>query len=205
HERQLKAKHHFKAEQRVGCQARILDDVVVFIPEESRVKEAVVRKAAGKPISTRDPVTQKYRVSVPAPTLHDPRGDWDRLYDALKEQHGLKTRIDFAALEQLVRIAKPQRTKAMTLTATVWRPALDERAEVVRIENGDGTSKLIGLAVDLGTTTMAAYLCDMLTGETIATESIMNPQIKIGGDDVMNRIASSEGADNLQRMQCAVI
>src|SRR5690606_34228184 len=73
HERQLKAKHHFKAEQRVGCQARILDDVVVFIPEESRVKEAVVRKAAGKPISTRDPVTQKYRVSVPAPTLHDPR------------------------------------------------------------------------------------------------------------------------------------
>jgi len=205
HERQLKAKHHFKVEQRVGCQTRVLDDVVVFIPEESRVKEAVVRKAAGKPITVRDPVTQKYFVEVPAPTLHDPRGDWDRLYDALLEQHQIKAKIDFAALEQLALVAKPQRTKAMKLTVTVWRPLLDERAEVVRVENGNTTQKLMGLAVDLGTTTMAAYLCDMLTGETIATESIMNPQIKIGGDDVMNRIASSEGPDNLHRMQRAVI
>ncbi len=205
HEQQLKAKHHFKAEQRVGCQTKVLDDVVVFIPEESRVREAVVRKAAGKPITQRDPVTRKYFVHVPAPTLHDPRGDWDRLYDALLEQHQLKTKIDFLALEQLTQIAKPQRTKVMNLTITIWHPFLDERAEVVRVENGDTTRCLLGLAVDLGTTTMAAYLCDMLSGETIATESIMNPQIKIGGDDVMNRIAASEGADNLKRMQSAVI
>lgn len=205
HETQLKNKHHFKTEQRVGCQTKVLDDVVVFIPEESRIKDAIVRKAAGKPITHRDPVTTKYFVHVPAPTLHDPRGDWDRLYDALFEHHQLKTKIDFLALEQLSLIAKPQRTKAMNLTVTVWRPYLDERAEVIRVENGDTTKILIGLAVDLGTTTMAAYLCDMLTGETLATESIMNPQIKIGGDDVMNRIASSEGADNLHRMQRAVI
>jgi uncharacterized 2Fe-2S/4Fe-4S cluster protein (DUF4445 family) len=204
HEQQLKSKHHFKAEQRVGCQTKILDDVVVFIPEESRIKESVVRKAAGKPIAVRDPVTRKYFVHVPAPTLHNPRGDWDRLHDALVEQHQLRCKIDFVALEQLALIAKPQRAKAMTLTITIWRPQLDERAEVVRIENGDQTRHLLGLAVDLGTTTMAAYLCDMLTGETLATESIMNPQIKIGGDDVMNRIAASEGADNLKRMQHAV-
>jgi len=204
HEQQLKHKHDFKPEQRVGCQARILDDIVVFIPEESRIKESVVRKAAGKAVAVRDPVTRKYCVRVPAPTLHDPRGDWDRVHDALVEQQGLTCKIDFVALEQLALIAKPQRAKAMTLTVTVWRPQLDERAEVVRIENGDATDRLIGLAVDLGTTTMAAYLCDMLTGETLATESIMNPQIKIGGDDVMNRIAASEGAGNLKRMQHAV-
>ena len=205
HEMQLKRKHEFKVEQRVGCQTKILDDVVVFIPEESRIKDAVVRKAAGKPIAVRDPVTRKYFIQVPAPTLHDPRGDWERVYDALIEQYQLKCKIDFVALEQLALIAKPQRTKAMQLTVTVWHPQLDERAEVVRIENGDTTHRLLGLAVDLGTTTMAAYLCDMLTGETIATESIMNPQIKIGGDDVMNRIAASEGEENLRRMQHAVI
>ena len=205
HEQQLKHKHHFKAEQRVGCQTRVLDDVVIYIPEESRVKEAVVRKAAGKPVAIRNPVTRKYFVRVPAPTLHDPRGDWERLYDALQEQHQVKCKIDFLALEQLALVAKPLRTKPMELTVTVWQAQLDERAEVVRIENGDHSDRLIGLAVDLGTTTMAAYLCDMLSGETIATESIMNPQIKIGGDDVMNRIAASEGADNLKRMQMAVI
>lgn len=205
HERRLKTKHQFKPEHRVGCQTRILDDVVIFIPEESRVREAVVRKAAGKPIADRNPVTRKYLVDVVAPTLHDPRGDWDRVRDALKEQYGINTLIDFFALEQLVLIAKPQRTKAMQLTVTVWQPALDEKAEVVRVENGNTVSRLVGLAVDLGTTTMAAYLCDMLTGETLATESIMNPQIRIGGDDVMNRIASSEGPENLKRMQHAVV
>ncbi len=199
HESNLMQKHGFKSSDRVGCQTKVLDDVVVFIPEESRVREAVVRKAAGKPIEIQDPVTRKFFVDVPAPTLHDPRGDWERLRDALKDTHNLDVSIDFCALEQLTDVAKPQRTKAMQLTATVF----DDR-EIVRIENGDTSATLLGLAVDLGTTTMASYLCDMHTGETIATESIMNPQIKMGGEDVMNRIAASEGEDNLKRMQKAV-
>jgi uncharacterized 2Fe-2S/4Fe-4S cluster protein (DUF4445 family) len=90
------------------------------------------------------------------------------------------------------------------LTATVWLPDPNGIGEVVRIENGDTTATLLGLAVDLGTTTMASYLCDMHTGETLATESLMNPQIKIGGDDVMNRIAASDNPEKLDRMQKAV-
>lgn len=81
---------------------------------------------------------------------------------------------------------------------------LAQAGEVVCIENGNTTDKWLGLAVDLGTTTMASYLCDMHTGETLATESLMNPQIRIGGDDVMNRIAASDNPEKLDRMQKAV-
>jgi len=204
HEQNLMTKHGFKQSLRVGCQTKVLDDVAVFIPEESRVREAVVRKAAGKPIDIQDPVTDKFAVHVPAPSLHDPRGDWERLRDALKETHQLETTIDFCALEQLTNVAKPQRTKPMDLTVTVFDNRPYQNPEIVRVENGDTTETLLGLAVDLGTTTMASYLCDMRTGETIATESIMNPQIKMGGEDVMNRIAASEGEGNLKRMQEAV-
>jgi uncharacterized 2Fe-2S/4Fe-4S cluster protein (DUF4445 family) len=204
HEQKLTRKHHYKNGERLSCQTRVLGDAVVFIPEEARVREAIVRKAAGKPIEVRDPVTRKYFSTVPAPTLEDHRGDWERLRDALKAEHNINVAIDFTTLKQLSDIAKPQRAKVMQLTATVWLPDPNGIGEVVRIENGDTTATLLGLAVDLGTTTMASYLCDMHTGETLATESMMNPQIKIGGDDVMNRIAASDNPEKLDRMQKAV-
>lgn len=203
-EDKLLKKHQFKAGERLSCQAKVEGDLVVFIPEEARVRDAVVRKAAGKPIAIRDAVTRKFCVNVPAPTLEDHRGDWERLRDALKQEHDLDVRIDFTCLKQLSDIAKPLRAKPMQITATVWRPQLDAPGEVVRVELGDTTAVWLGLAVDLGTTTMASYLCDMHTGETIATESQMNPQIKIGGDDVMNRIAASDNPEKLDRMQRAV-
>lgn len=204
HEKKLTRKHQYKAGERLSCQARVVDDVVVFIPEEARVREAIVRKAAGKPVAVRDTVTKKYFAVVPAPTLEDHRGDWERLRDALKAEHNIDTEIDFTALKQLSDLAKPQRAKIMNLTATVWLPDPQGKGQVVRIENGDTSATLLGLAVDLGTTTMASYLCDMHTGETLATESLMNPQINIGGDDVMNRIAASDNPEKLDRMQKAV-
>lgn len=203
-EDKLLKKHQFKSGERLSCQAKVQGDIVVFIPEEARVRDAVVRKAAGKPISVRDPVTRKYFVDVPAPTLEDHRGDWERLRDALLATHGIEARIDFSALKQLVDIAKPLRAKPLQLTATVWQADANYPGEVVRVELGDTTAVWLGLAVDLGTTTMASYLCDMHTGETLATESQMNPQIKIGGDDVMNRIVASDNPEKLDRMQRAV-
>jgi uncharacterized 2Fe-2S/4Fe-4S cluster protein (DUF4445 family) len=97
----------------LSCQTRVLGDAVVFIPEEARVREAIVRKAAGKPIAVRDPVTRKYFSTVPAPTLEDHRGDWERLRDALKAEHNINVAIDFTTLKQLSDIAKPQRAKVM--------------------------------------------------------------------------------------------
>lgn len=203
-EAKLLKKNQFKDGERLSCQAKVEGDIVVFIPEEARVRDAVVRKAAGKPIAIRDAVTRKYCVNVPAPTLEDHRGDWERLNQALKAEHNIDTTIDFTCLKQLSDIAKPLRAKPMQITATVWRPRLDAPGEVVRVEIGDTTAVWLGLAVDLGTTTMASYLCDMHTGETLATESQMNPQISIGGDDVMNRIAASDNPEKLDRMQRAV-
>lgn len=143
HEQRLARKHHFKNSERLSCQARVLGDAVVFIPEEARVRETIVRKAAGKPVAVRDLVTRKYFVTVPAPTLEDHRGDWERLRDALKAEHDVEADIDFMALKQLSDMAKPQRAKVMQLTATVWRQDPQCKGDVVRIENGDTSGTLL--------------------------------------------------------------
>ena len=60
HEQKLAKKHHYKTGERLSCQTRVLGDAVVFIPEEARVREAIVRKAAGKPVAVRDhPMTPR--------------------------------------------------------------------------------------------------------------------------------------------------
>ena len=75
--------------------------------------------------------------------------------------------------------------------------------EVIRVEPGY-CERAYGLAVDLGTTTVAAYLCDLATGELLGTSSMLNPQIAYG-EDVMNRIASAKGRDRLETMQRLVV
>ncbi len=47
---------------------------------------------------------------------------------------------------------------------------------------------IYGLAEDIGSTTVAGYLCDLRTGEVLATESMMNPQVTYG-EDLMSRVS----------------
>lgn len=76
---------------RLACQAKVLDDVVVFVPEESRMGKQVVRKAAREITIDLKPAIKKYYVEIPKATLEDTRGDWERLEAGLDTSHGLRT------------------------------------------------------------------------------------------------------------------
>jgi len=165
---------------RLACQAHIHGDVVVFIPEESRARKQVVRKAATERAVELKPAVKEYYVEMSPANLEDPQGDWERLKAELKKQFGLDNLvIDYQALLNLQRTIRCSDWK---VTATVWR-----HREVVKIEPGF-VGKGYGLAVDIGTTTMAGYLCDLSDGKVLATDSMMNPQV-IHGEDVMSRIS----------------
>jgi len=86
------------------------------------------------------------------------------------------------------------------VVAVVWQNSPVDGA-VVDIRPGADPRRLLGLAVDVGTTTIAAYLTDLETGEVITTESAMNPQVAMG-DDVISRLyhatRDAEGAEQLQ-------
>lgn len=179
---------------RQSCVATIHGPVVVFVPEESRAVKQLIRKSARELNIAIQPAVRRYFVELKPATLHDPLGDWERLQAALADQHGLTgLRLDFDVLRQLQRQVRSGEWK---VTAFVW-----QGQEVIRVVPGFAEYAL-GLAVDVGTTTMAGFLCDLDSGHVLATESLMNPQTPYG-DDVMARITyamtHSEGLATLHR------
>ena len=164
---------------RLACQARIRGDIIVSVPEESRLANQVVRKAARERTFELKPTVRKYCVELKPATLDDALGDWERLQAELKKRFKLvNLTIDYQALHSLQRTV---RQGGWRITVSLWMGR-----EVIGVEPGvaeDGC----GLAVDIGTTTVAAYLCRLSTGDVIATESMVNPQVAYG-EDVIARI-----------------
>jgi uncharacterized 2Fe-2S/4Fe-4S cluster protein (DUF4445 family) len=192
------AKFGFAPDARLSCACDVLENVVIRVPEESQTRKQVVRKAAGveRPITVDAPMRLFY-VELPAPTMKDHRGDWERLQAQLEETHGLTNlTIDLPALRSL---QPALAASARAITVTLWH----ER-EVVRVQPGFHDA-LYGLAVDVGTTTVAGHLCHLRTGEILASASCMNPQVPFG-EDLMSRVSySMMNADGTDRMHAAII
>ncbi len=182
---------------RLACQAHINSDVVVFVPEESRLGKQLVRKTAREIAIELKPSVRKYYVEITPPTLDDALGCWERLQAELDKSFGLSGLvIDYQVLRGLQNVMRRDNWK---LTVSVWM-----NREIVNVEPGP-VEKSYGLAVDIGTTTVAAYLCDLSTGEIVATDSMMNPQVAYG-EDVMSRISySMTHSDGLKSMNQTII
>jgi uncharacterized 2Fe-2S/4Fe-4S cluster protein (DUF4445 family) len=164
---------------RLGCVAKVQGDLLVFVPEESRAGKQVVSKAARDIHIDHDPAVKLYYVEVEKPSFEEPTGDFERICAELEKQYGLKDlRIDIQTLRQLPGALRKGGWKA---TVSVW---MDQ--EVIRVQPGQSEANY-GLAIDIGTTTVAAYFCNLATMEVLDTVSMMNPQCKYG-EDVMSRI-----------------
>ena len=186
-----------EAGYRLACATRIQGSVVVFVPEESRAVKQVVRKTATERAIDVKPAIRKVYVELRPPSLQDPLGDWERLSETMRKVFHLdQLSIDYRALLDLSRVL---RTGDWKVTVTLWN-----NREVIRVEPGL-VDRSIGLAVDVGTTTVAGYLCDLKSGEVLATEAIMNPQVSFG-EDVMSRISYAMSHDDgLAKLNAAII
>ncbi len=182
---------------RLGCVAKVLDDLLVFVPEESRAGKQVVSKAARDIHIEHEPAVRVYYVEVDPPTFEEPTGDFERICRGLEREYGLSNlTIDIFALRQL---PDALRKGNWAVTISVWNDK-----EVIRVRPGK-LAHSYGLAIDVGTTTVAAYFCDLTTMEVIDTVSMMNPQCKYG-EDVMARITYHMTTSNgLQRMSDDII
>jgi uncharacterized 2Fe-2S/4Fe-4S cluster protein (DUF4445 family) len=208
-EERYSAKFNFAPDARLSCACHINGDLVVRVPEESQTRKQVVRKAAGvERLVTVDAPMRLYYVELPTPDLKDHRGDWERLCAELQSVHGLTgLRIDPMVLRTLQStLAAANRAVTVTVAHTV--PAFGETVdatalpgEVVRMQPGFHED-LYGVAVDVGTTTVAAHLCHLRTGAILATASRMNPQVPYG-EDLMSRVSyammNDDGADRMHR------
>lgn len=182
---------------RLACAARIEGNALIFVPEESRSAAQVIRKEAGERKIPLNPAVRFFTVSLLPPELDDPRADYERLVASLSAGHDIpRPEIGHHAL---VGLSDALRKGKWTATAALWM----ER-EILAVFPGD-VQEGHGLAIDVGSTTVAVYLCSLRSGKVIAAGSIMNPQVRYG-EDVIARIAYViDQPDGLERMRTAVV
>jgi uncharacterized 2Fe-2S/4Fe-4S cluster protein (DUF4445 family) len=184
--------------RRLGCQAQVQGDIVIDVPAESQVHKQVVRKRVEARDITLNPSTKLYYVEVEQPDMHEPSGDLERLIKALRTDWDLpELEADLGLLKTLqptLRKGEWKVTCAVHMGDDMFGP------RIMHIWPGFYEGTVYGLAVDLGSTTIAGHLCDLATGEVVASSGIMNPQIRFG-EDLMSRVSysmmNSGGADEM--------
>ncbi len=167
------------ADHRLGCHAQICGDLVVDVPAESQVHRQVVRKRLEVDDIDLDPVTRLHFTTVTAQELDTPRSELDLLRDSLAEEWDLH---DLVAPLAVVQEIQQVLTKGREITV-----AVRDGEEIVAAWAGFHDS-IYGVAVDIGSTTIAGHLLDLSSGEALATSGLMNPQIKFG-EDLMSRVS----------------
>jgi uncharacterized 2Fe-2S/4Fe-4S cluster protein (DUF4445 family) len=179
-ERDYAKSNDLEDKRRLGCCVQLLGDAVIDVPPDSQVHRQVVRKRAEVHDIEVEPAVRIYYVEVQEPDMHDPAGDVRRLQEALEFEWGLQNLdCDLRLLQQL-------------------QPALREGAWKVTVAVHEGErliavwpgfhDRLFGAAIDIGSTTIAAHLCNLATGEVAASAGVMNPQIRFG-EDLMSRVS----------------
>ncbi len=185
--------------RRLSCSAKIAGDLVVDIPQDVQINRQVVRKRAESRPIPREPATRLCYVEVEEPDMEQPLGDADRLLEALCSQWDMSgVRMDFRLLPKVQTILRKGEWKVTAavhddgsgpMVTTLW-PGLHNQA--------------CGLAVDIGSTTIAAHLVSLLSGRTLASAGAPNPQIRFG-EDLMSRVSYlMMNPDGLEAMTKAV-
>ena len=172
--------------RRLGCQAKVMRDVVIDVPPESQVHKQVIRKSATERVIAMDPATRLLYVEVAEPDMHEPSGDFERLAAALRDQWQVaEVTADLALLRRLQPALRKGEWK---VTIVLHQGHHDRAARILDIFPGFHEADLYGLAIDLGSTTIAAHLCSLTDGRVLASSGLMNPQIRFG-EDLMSRVS----------------
>lgn len=182
---------------RLACQAEVssIGNIVVDVPEGSQRGHHRLLAAGVEPKVKLEPAVRKMVLKIPPATLKDLRADDDRILEVLYRRARIRPVLSHDIHKDL---PGALREKSWVITITLYR-----KQELIRVEPGDTLNRLFGVAVDIGTTKVVAYLIDLNTGEMLGAESMPNPQIPYG-EDLMSRIShtikDSNGLQHLQRV-----
>lgn len=184
-EKRYDDKRGLLAGRRLSCQTKLLGDAVIDVPPESQVHKQVVRKRAETRAIDMNPATRLYFIEVEEPDMHKPSSDLERVYRALAEQWNVAdVSCNLAIMQNLQKVLRQGEWK---ITVAVFSRPASGGNMLTAIWPGFH-DKAFGLAVDVGSTTIAAHLCSLSTGEVVASSGLMNPQIRFG-EDLMSRVS----------------
>ena len=186
--------------RRLSCHTLIEGDLVIDVPPESQVHRQVVRKDADLRDITLDLCVHLYYVEVEEADMHNPKGDLERLYEALEKDWGLDNLgCDLHLLRTIQPILREGKWSTTVAIYTKNKKDGNKQSKIIAMWPGYKDSAY-GIAVDVGSTTIAAHLCDLVTGKVVGSGSLMNPQIRFG-EDLMSRVSyvmmHPEGAEEM--------
>ena len=181
--------------RRLSCHTYLQGDVVIDVPPDSQVHKQIVRKAAEQRDIVLNPSVSLHYVEVTEADMHDPKGDMQRLIEALEFEWQLAgLSYDFSLLADL---QAALRQGQWAVTAAVY-----QNQRILAVWPGLRET-VYGVAIDVGSTTVAAHLCDLSNGAVLGSSSLMNPQIRFG-EDLMSRVSyimmHPEGAEALTQV-----
>ncbi len=179
-EERYAAKRGLDNGRRLSCATLLQGDVVIDVPSDSQVHKQIVRKRPEIRDIELDPALRLHYVEVEEPDMDDPTGDLERLIKALESEWSLEEpTCDLTILQSLQRALRDGKWKVTV--------AVNDANRIIAVWPGF-RDRAYGIAFDIGTTTIAAHLCDLRTGEVVAAEGSMNPQIRFG-EDLMSRVS----------------
>ncbi|MEM0286195.1 MAG: ASKHA domain-containing protein [Candidatus Methanomethylicaceae archaeon] len=179
---------------RLACQLKVYDNLIIGVPNQSRIgKQKLVIMGVEPPIKI-NPNVKKFYFEITPPSLDDPRGDDLRINEILSNINNIS--FNYSLVKEMPSILRESNWK-VTLTIV--------NNELINIQPGDKTKDCYGVAVDIGTTKLAVFIVDLLSGDILFADGMMNPQIKYG-EDVISRIQyASQSNENLREVQNAII
>lgn len=190
---------------RLACCAAIQNDILTFVPEESRAAKQIVSKRPRLVPVDYDPVVKKYYLILDPPSRSDARGDLERVLSALRVQYGLKDlgcdidMLHSCDIDVLRSLPIRLRQQNWQVTVSVW---MDR--EIIRIQAGRVPNSF-GIAVDIGTTTVVASLVQLNSMRILDTQYIMNPQVRYGEDVIARVNYHARNKDGLRQMSMDIV
>ena len=178
-----------KEEEVLACRLKVKEDLIVEIPVKSN-KHKILAAGIERKVKF-NPIIKKVYIEAPNPSIEDNRDDWSRISHETK-----LTKTNLRVLQEL-----PEKLRENNFKIT----AVSSFDEIIAIENQDTRNKLLGMAFDIGTTTIAGYLLNLATGEEIAQVSALNPQTKYGADLISRIVYASQTTGGLDRLHNELI
>ncbi len=180
---------------RLACQVRVLGDSEFTIPVESRIDRPKILLSMEMVIDRINPASKKYLLKIL------PFRDYEKLllhrWTRLENYSGPTPKVDDKVYNKLLSMEQEE-----PITATLTRT--NNYPEIINVESGNRTRPNYGLAIDVGTTTIAILLVDLISGKILGRESGLNRQITYG-EELIPRIAFAGKPDGLQKLQLEVV
>ncbi|MEM7070934.1 MAG: ASKHA domain-containing protein [Pseudomonadota bacterium] len=179
-EERYKSKRSMPDTHRLGCSTKLLGDMVIDIPAQSQLHQQIIRKRAENREIKINPLIRLFYLEVEQPDMDHPSGDLERVFQALSSQWNISiSHIEHHLLSNLQTILRDSN----------WNITVAVRHEKNIIAIWPGfKDHILGVAIDVGSTTISAHLCNLRDGEVLASNGVMNPQIRFG-EDLMSRVS----------------